>query len=153
MVRIHRTDFLFVFWRKKEEAKTRWKTRASKDLIEKIYWAWHHALTEVHRWFISHPYRPVWRGDVQCNDSLLGCVRSDLERESLASKAGKCLVRSSPVMAHANPSCSASLHPHAGNVTTSSYIRHIHQQPVPIPLESESKPANSYTRYSARYAG
>lgn len=40
-------------------------------------------------------------------------------------------------MAHSNPPCLASFHPHPGHVTSAPDIHHVRQKPVPISLECE----------------
>lgn len=84
---------------------------------------------------------PVGRSNIVSYDSLLGGVGSDLEREGLATKCREDLVGSTPIVAHGHPSCSASFHPNAINISPSSNVHHIHKQPVCIPLEWELKPS------------
>lgn len=103
---------------------------------------------EVHICLISESNTPGGRGNIPCNNSLLGCVGGDLERKRLASKSCKCLVGSSPVVGHAYPPCFGPLHPHSRYVSSSSDVHHIHQQPVPISLEGESKPTSPLAWHS-----
>jgi hypothetical protein len=95
---------------------------------------------EVDIGLISQSYVPIGRRNVPCYNGLPGRERGDPERKRLASESSKCLVRCSPVVAHAYPPCFASLHPHLSNVSGTADVHHIHQQPVPIPLECELKP-------------
>lgn len=104
---------------------------------------------EVDIWLVCQPCIPVRRSYIISNNSLLGCIRSDLKRKRLTSKSCKSLIRSPPVVAHTNPSGSASLNPHTGNVSTTSNIHHIHQQPVGISLELEPKPTAPNARHAA----
>ncbi|GER40545.1 protocadherin-11 X-linked [Striga asiatica] len=107
---------------------------------------------EVNIGAIGHAGSPIGRGNVVSNDSLVGRVRGYFERERLAVKGSKSLVRSSPVMAHAYPACLASLHPHACYVPTTRHIHHVHEQPISIALEHEPKPALSDAWHSAGLA-
>lgn len=59
------------------------------------------------------------------------------------------MVRSAPVVAHADPISLASFDPHAGDVAPSSHIHHVHQKPVTVPLELESEPSWLYAGYSS----
>lgn len=105
---------------------------------------------EVGIWLVSQTHIPVRGSNIPCNDGLLGCVGSDPERESLTLQGCKSLVWSSPVMAHLNPPRSGSLHPHVLDVTSSSHIHHIDQEPVPISLERESETPSPYAWYPER---
>lgn len=97
---------------------------------------------------VSHSHLPVSWGNVVGYDSLMRSVRGYLERQSLSPKCSKCLVRSSPVVAHAYPVCFGPLHPHASHVTTSGHVHHVHEEPVPVALEAETDAALSDARYS-----
>ena len=68
---------------------------------------------EVDVGLVGHPHVPIGRSDVVGDKGLFGGVRSDLEREGLATECGKSLVRGSPVVAHAYPAGFGALHPHA----------------------------------------
>ena len=102
---------------------------------------------EVHIGLISQSYLPIGRNSVPCYYSLLVCVWCDPKRKRLTSQSCKCLVWGSPIMAHAYPACFASFHPHVSNVSPTTNVHHIHQQPVPISLERESEPSSPYTWY------
>ena len=108
---------------------------------------------EVETGSISQSYLPISRGDIPSYNSLLGCVRGDPKGKRLSSKSCKCLVWSSPIMGHAYPPCLASLHPHISNVSSTSNVHHIHQQPVPISLERESKAIGPSTWYPTTNMG
>ncbi|GER34545.1 glycosyltransferase, partial [Striga asiatica] len=68
--------------------------------------------------------------------------------DRLSSEVGEGLVRSTPIVAHAYPPGFRTLNPHAGHVTSATHIHHVHEQPVTVPLEAESKPTHAHAWHS-----
>lgn len=97
---------------------------------------------------VSHSSLPICRCDIVSNHGFMVSVGGYLEGKGLASECCECLIRSSPVMAHAYPTSLAPLHRHARNVATSGDVHHVHQQPVAVAFEVESESTFSSTWHS-----
>ena len=119
--------------RKGERNKEKSWTHENKLHTKKL-----HCSSKVYGCLVSESYIPIGRGNIPSNDGLLCSVRCDLEGEWLTPQCCKSLVWCTPIVAHADPPTLAPFHPHTPNVSSSPYIHHIHKQPVPIPLETES---------------
>jgi hypothetical protein len=90
-------------------------------------------LSEVHTGLISEPEAPVRRRDVVSDDGLFGGVGCELEAERLSSELRERLVRSAPVVAHADPpGAAAALHPHLANVAGAGHVHRVRQQSVRV---------------------
>lgn len=107
------------------------------------------SLIEVNRGLVSQSNVPTAGCNVPCDDGLLGGVRGDPEGEWLAAEGGERLIRRAPVVAHADPPSLAPLDGHAADVSSPSHVQHVYQQPVSIPLETESDPTLLNACYSA----